>query len=153
MLPTPQKFMLTAGTGEGKTSLTAFDAALFDAGVGNLNLVRVSSILPPKTHFYEKIEISPGSLVPTAYGSITSKNPGEIISVAVAVGIPEIDTYGVIMEYSGKFSQEEIEKRIRNMVVEAFKMRDLPLKEIKVCAVEHKVICCGSAFAGVVLWY
>jgi arginine decarboxylase len=153
MLPTPKKFMLTAGTGEGETRLTAFDAALLDAGIGNLNLIKVSSILPPKIQFHEKLEIPPGSLAPTAYGSITSKNSGEIIAVAVAVGIPSIDTYGVIMEYSGKFSQEEIEKRIRNMVIEAFKMRNLPLEEIKVCAVEHKVIHCGSAFAGVVFWY
>ncbi len=137
MLPTPQKFMLTAGTGEGKTRLTAFDAALLDAGIGNLNLIKVSSILPPKTHFYEKIQIPPGSLVPVTYGSITSKNPGEIIAVAVAVGIPNIDTYGVIMEHSGKFTQEEIEKRIRSMVIEAFKMRSLPYKG-------NKSLCCGT---------
>ncbi|NMB16013.1 MAG: pyruvoyl-dependent arginine decarboxylase, partial [Firmicutes bacterium] len=47
MLPTPEKFTLVAGGSEGPTGLNAFDNALLAAGLGNLNLVRVSSILPP----------------------------------------------------------------------------------------------------------
>jgi len=42
-----------------------------------------------------------GSLVPTAYASITSDIPGEIIASAVAVALPEKPDYpGLIMEYS-----------------------------------------------------
>ncbi|HBG22160.1 MAG TPA: pyruvoyl-dependent arginine decarboxylase, partial [Peptococcaceae bacterium] len=41
MLPVPSKFNLVTGSGEGATPLNAFDAALLDAGIGNLNLVRV----------------------------------------------------------------------------------------------------------------
>lgn len=39
---------VTATTGEGPTSLAAFDAALESAGVANYNLVRLSSVIPPK---------------------------------------------------------------------------------------------------------
>ena len=51
MLATPCKFTLVAGNGEGGTPLNAFDAALIEAGIGNLNLLRVSSILPPSAQF------------------------------------------------------------------------------------------------------
>lgn len=44
---------ITCGTGEGQTKLSAFDAALFDAGIANYNLIKLSSVIPPKS----KIEI------------------------------------------------------------------------------------------------
>lgn len=153
MLPTPKKFTLVAGSGEGATTLNAFDAALLASGLGNLNLLKVSSILPPLAEYIEKLEIPFGSLVPTAYGSICSQKPGAIISAAVAVGIPAGDTFGVIMETSDCCSKTEIEKRITDMVVEAFAVRNLEFQEIRVYAVEHEVKTCGAAFAGVALWY
>lgn len=153
MLPTPKKFTLASGVGEGKTSLTAFDAALLNSGLGNLNLLKISSILPPRAILEENLYIPPGSLVPTAYGYITSEKKGATIAAAVAVGIPKEDTFGVIMECSGFTSKVEIEGKITNMVKEAFEIRRMELLEIKVKAIEHKVISCGSAFAGLALWY
>ena len=142
------------GFGEGNTTLTAFDAALLNSGLGNLNLLKVSSILPPHAEFTPGLIIPPGSLVPTAYGAICSQQPGERIAAAVAVGIPkEADSYGVIMECSGCCAREELEQRIRKMVIEAFQKRDLALKEIQVSAVDHRVNECGCAFAGLPLWY
>lgn len=38
--------ILTSGKGYGKTPLSAFDAALQDAGVYNYNLIKLSSIIP-----------------------------------------------------------------------------------------------------------
>ena len=46
MLPTPKKFKIVAAAAEGHNNLTAFDNALLAAGIGNVNLVRISSILP-----------------------------------------------------------------------------------------------------------
>lgn len=40
---------LTKGTGDGPTTLAAFDSALFDAGIANYNLLRLSSVIPPGT--------------------------------------------------------------------------------------------------------
>ena len=53
ILPLPKQYFIVAGKGEGFTPLNAFDAALGDAGVGDLNLVKVSSIVPP---FCERTE-------------------------------------------------------------------------------------------------
>jgi arginine decarboxylase len=38
---------LTKGTGEGPTTLAAFDSALNDAGIANFNLLKLSSVIPP----------------------------------------------------------------------------------------------------------
>ena len=43
------KIIITQGTGNGKTGLAAFDAALFDAGIANYNLIKLSSVIPAGT--------------------------------------------------------------------------------------------------------
>ncbi|MDI3546572.1 MAG: arginine decarboxylase [Halanaerobiales bacterium] len=152
MLPRPTKYSLVSGVGDCKYKLNAFDMALLDAGVGNLNLLKVSSILPPQAERVEKLVIPPGTLTPVAYGTISSDVKGELIAASVAIGLSE-DTYGVIMEFSGKCSKEEAEEKVCEMVKEAFKIRDLPLVGLVSEAIEHRVEECGCAFAGVVLWY
>jgi arginine decarboxylase len=37
---------ITSGTGEAKTELAAFDAALCDAGIGGYNIICMSSVIP-----------------------------------------------------------------------------------------------------------
>lgn len=152
MLPTPTKYFITSGSAEGNTELTAFDGALLKAGVGNINLMKVSSILPPQAQFTPDLKLPFGSLVPTAYGSIISTEPDEIIAAAVAVGISQ-DSFGIIMELTGKFSKREAEEKIRAMVKESFELRGMPLKETKVSVVEHRVRNIGCALAAAPLWY
>lgn len=152
MLPTPTKYALVAGKGDGRTILTAFDAALLDAGAGNLNLLRVSSILPPNCQLVPELRIPPGSLVPVAYGTISSAKPGDTIAAAIGVGISE-DTYGVIMEFEGFCTKEEAEETVANMVREGFANRHLPLVNLKVKGIEHQVEEVGSVFAAAVMWY
>jgi len=152
VLPIPCKFTLVAGRGEGDTPLNAFDAALLDAGVGNLNLLRVSSILPPGAVYHTGLAIPPGALVPTAYGYLTSSEPGSVIAAAIGVGF-SLDTYGVIMEFEGFCRKEEAEARVTAMVEQGFKKRNLCLHEVFVRAVEHQVELNGSVFAAAVFWY
>src|SRR5262249_17098555 len=47
------KAATTSGSAEGTTELNAFDNALLAAGIGNINLVKVSSILPPNTEIVD----------------------------------------------------------------------------------------------------
>jgi arginine decarboxylase len=152
LLPTPSKFTLVAGAGEGLTPLNAFDRALLAANAGNVNLLKVSSILPPGATFMDEILIPPGSLVPVAYGAFTSTTPGDVITAIVGVGIPK-EGFGVIMEHSGRFSRQEGEELMNRMVNEAFNMRGVDLYKYMVKSVEHRVIKTGAVFAGLVLWY
>ncbi len=151
--PLPTRYFLTAGAGEASTELNAFDAALLDAGVGDTNLIKMSSILPPGATLAEKHPLVRGSFVPLAYGDRTSDIPGQIISAAVAVGIPEDPLEsGLIMECSRLGGPEECEKAARNMVIEGMEtVRNRKIKEIKSISATIKVSRIGAVFAAVVL--
>ena len=113
---TPTKYFMVCGKAEGYKPLNAFDGALLNAGIGNTNLVRMSSIIPPGCREIEPVKLPFGALVPVAYASHTSETPGEVISAAVAVAIPEDESYpGLIMEYSDAAPKEEVEEVVRRM--------------------------------------
>jgi len=153
LIDIPTKFFLVKGKGEGSTFLNAFDAALLDSGVGNTNLVKVSSILPPFCEEVSQISIPEGSLVPVAYAYLVSDKVGEIISAAVAVGIPkERSKAGLIMEVSGKERKEEVEKKAIEMIKEGMEKRKIKEYKIISLSIEHRVQQIGAVFAGVVLW-
>lgn len=151
---TPTKYFLVAGSAEGYTELNAFDGALMDAGVGNTNLVKMSSIVPPNCEHIEPISLPYGALVPIAYASIASDLRGEVIAAAVAAAFP-VDTNkpGLIMEYSSHGRKDDIEKIVRRMAKKGMRMRGEEIAEIKSISVEHRVKKIGNAFAAVVLWY
>jgi arginine decarboxylase len=150
---TPTLYLLASGASEGYTPLNAFDGALLQAGIGNTNIVRMSSILPPRCQEVSTIDLPLGALVPAAYASITSDVPGEVISAGVAVAFPEDENLnGLIMEYSGRGKRHQIEEIVRNMAVEGMMLRGWEIKELKSIAMEHEVTNTGAALAAVVLW-
>ena len=48
IIKTPTHYFLVSGASEGFTSLNAFDGALLSAGIGDTNIVKMSSIVPPR---------------------------------------------------------------------------------------------------------
>lgn len=154
MFETPDIYTLASGSSEGTSKLGAFDNAILKAGVGNTNLIKLSSILPPNSTYMDKIVYSRGVLVPIAYGSITSDKKGETIAASVAIAISVEEGFGVIMEYSGITSAKQAEERVRKMAEDAMIHRNIKIKEIKSISIESTVserpIC---AFAAVPMWY
>lgn len=156
MVQTPNSYCLVKGAAEGRTKLNAFDKALLEAGVGDTNLMRMSSILPPAADeiCVNELTLPKGGLIPLAYATIDGTTPGRLISAAIAVGIPEDDSEpGVIMEFEDHAPLDNVESIVRQMVVDAFEYRNRKLKEIKSIGIEHKVERCGAVFAAAVLWY
>jgi arginine decarboxylase len=150
---TPDAYFFAQGVSEGYMPLNAFDGALLASGVGNTNLVKMSSIIPPGARLIEPAKIPYGALVPVAYASITSGIKGQTISAAVAAAIPEDSSMpGLIMEYSATGSAEEVEQICRDMAVHGLGMRDLEVGRLESTAVSHQVEKVGAAFAAVVLW-
>lgn len=142
----------TAGNAEGSTPLNAFDNALLTAGIGNINLVRVSSILPPGVEVVALPRIKPGAIVPTAFASMTSEVPGEVVAAAVGWARPvDPAKNGVIMEFHDKATRDEAERMIVQMLEEAFRVRGEPIRDMRVFAVEHRVERTGCALAAVTL--
>lgn len=60
MEPEGLTIYVSTGTGSARTPLAAFDAALTAAGVGDFNLVRLSSVVPPGSRIVEVDRLDPG---------------------------------------------------------------------------------------------
>ena len=100
--------------------------ALLAAGLGNVNLIKVSSIVPPAVTFIERPKLKPGALIPTAYAAMTSETPGERVAAAVGYAVPDDPAKnGVIMEFHGVASRAEAEARRRR--TRALLRRDTPI--------------------------
>lgn len=150
----PNKFFLVSGHAEDITPLNAFDSALIDAGVGNTNLIKMSSILPPNSQKIKAVKLPLGSLVPLAYASKVSSVVDEVISAGVACAVPmDKNKNGLIMEYSAAGHKEEIEKIVRHMVEKGMKNRGYKIKKIYSISIQHTVQKIGAVFAAVVLWW
>lgn len=148
------RYTLVSGTGSGSTALNAFDNALYNAGVGNYNLIKVSSILPPMSMEEKSVGGEAGGILPIAYGSKVNHEKGTQIIAAVAVGIPQNqEEIGVIMEYSGFENEGQAEFIVKEMVREAMCNRNIKIEDIKCitssCSVNSNFCC---AFAGIALW-
>ena len=146
------KVAATTGNAEGSTPLNAFDNALLAAGIGNVNLVKVSSIFPPAAEVVSLPRIKPGAIVPSAYAAMTSEVPGEVVAAAVGWALPDDPVKnGIIMEFHDKATREEAERMIVQMLQEAFRTRGWRIAQMKVAAVEHRVERTGCALAAVTL--
>ena len=150
---TPTQYFFVSGASDGFTPLNAFDGALLQAGIGNTNIVKMSSIVPPHCQRISPVALPPGAIVPAAYACITSDIPGEIISASVAIALPEDENQnGLIMEYSAKGERLKIEEIVRNMAVEGMKLRGWKIKELKSIGIEYRIKKIGAALAAVILW-
>lgn len=147
----PKAISVVAGSGEGLTELTAFDRALMDAGIANMNFIRVTSILPAGVPVVPVRPFVPGTLTPAVYAKITSQTPGERIVAAIGVGISH-GAFGVIMEHTHVGSADAAETAVREMVEEAMACRELRLANIIVARKAHVVRRTGCAVAAVVFW-
>ncbi|MEW6351256.1 MAG: arginine decarboxylase, pyruvoyl-dependent [Thermodesulfobacteriota bacterium] len=147
------RFFLTSGCSEASTPLNAFDGALLAAGIGDTNLIRLSSILPPSAKEIARTVLPKGSFVPVAYGEMACSEPGTTISASVAVGIPEDDqAAGLIMECAREGEPAVCEELCRKMVREGMEtIRGLRIREIKSVSASLTVKRVGAVFAAVVL--
>ena len=150
-----EHFYIGAGVGCGKTCLTSFDEALMRAGVGNYNLLRVSSILPAGCIEVKRVSLTEGNPLYIAYASITSNIPNDYIAAAISVGIPDDDTkVGVIMEFSAHCRKKDAITAAEAMVLEAMGKRKSRVKQIltQACETISNGECYSTAFSGIAMW-
>lgn len=147
----PRSVSVAAGAGEGPTDLNAFDHALMDAGIANLNFLRVTSVFPMGAKVVPMRSFTPGLLMPAVYARISRHTPGEYIAAAVGVGIGE-EGYGVIMEHSHAGTAANAEQVVRRMVEEAMAVRKLHTKDIIIACKDHVVQRMGCVVAAVLFW-
>ena len=93
------KIAIVSGKDEGPTKLNAFDNALTDAGIGDVNLIKVSSMLAGNAEIETLPKLKAGSMVNCVLSEITSDNPGDEITAVIAVAIG--DKLGCVVETTG----------------------------------------------------
>jgi pyruvoyl-dependent arginine decarboxylase len=148
---TPNRYFLVRGASEGASPLIALDAALLAAGIGNINIVKLSSILPAGANLIKHPKLHDGTFVGVAYATFSSQKSGATIAAAVAIGHPtKKDHVSVIREYAGEVDQHIAETNARSLAQSALIARGLEVDHIDTIAVQHRVGECGCVLAGVV---
>lgn len=109
------KIYLCTGRGEGPTPLAAFDAALLDAGIGNHNLIYLSSVIPPDSEIVrQKYNQKPREYGHRMYAVLSQQRVEELGQEAWAglgwVQNPK-DNRGLFVELHGH-SALEVERSI-----------------------------------------
>lgn len=123
------KIAIVSGKDEGPTKLNAFDNALSDAGIGDVNLIKVSSMLSANTEITDLPPLKPGSMVNCVLSEITSDNPGDEITAVVAVAIG--DELGCVVETKGiNKKEDELIDEARFMVTYMMEKRGVEIKEL-----------------------
>jgi len=109
----PSRFFLTKGKGQHKEKLASFEDALRTAGIAPFNLVKTSSIIPPRCRLIPKEEglklLKPGQIVFLVMSESATDEAHRQISSSVGVAIPnDPDRYGYLSEHHG-YGQNEKE--------------------------------------------
>ncbi len=140
---------ITSGKAEGSTKLNAFDNALLNAGIGNVNLIKVSSIIPPGTMVVELPPLEIGSMVNCVLSHAVSDRRKDLISAAIAVAFSE--DMGCVVENAGINKDPwQIREESIYMVEEMMKRRDREIKDLIVEEINHRVEKCGAVVAALV---
>ena len=88
----PTRVFFTKGRGTHKDYLTSFELALRDADIADLNLVSVSSILPPRCKIVSRQEerryLQPGQIVFTIMARSATNEPNRLIAASIGLARP-----------------------------------------------------------------
>lgn len=90
------------GSGSARTSLAAFDAALMEAGVANLNLITLSSVIPPSStirHTNEVYDARHGDRLYCVLSSMSTEHPGETVWAGLGWVVDEETGKGLFVEH------------------------------------------------------
>src|SRR5512142_188438 len=106
-----KRVFLTKGVGRHREKLTSFEMALRDAGIADQNLVRVSSIFPPRCRIIPRKEgvkkLASGAVTFVVMSENATNEPHRLIAASVGVAIPKNSaTYGYLSEHHS-FGQTE----------------------------------------------
>jgi len=125
------EIQLVKGVGEGSTKLSAFHAALMDAGVGRLNLIQLSSVVPRET---EIKDIGKLSMPDKEHGyfqyAVYSKQVSapKVVSCAGIGWIQYPDNRGYFVEHHGN-SEKDVKQLIKTSLTDMLdKDKDLMAK-------------------------
>jgi arginine decarboxylase len=130
LVPIPTRFFVTSGKGINKVSdLNAFDLALLQAGIGEQNLVSVSSVLPIGIRQIERLPIARGAITHTVLARMGG-GEGEVISAGIAYGFRTDSQGGYVAEGHLHGTQKSLKEFLRWRMEEIAHFRGVELRRI-----------------------
>ena len=148
------KLYLASAIGRGSTELGAFDAALFRAGVANLNLVRLSSVIPPGSDIVQ-VERCPfertgrwGDRLYAVYADQRTTTPGEQVWAGVGWCQDRENGRGLFVEHHGD-REQPVRDQITASLTDLQAIRGLDLGPIHKCVVG--AMCVGTPTCALVI--
>ena len=143
------KVSITSGKAEGPTKLNAFDNALLNAGIGDVNLIKVSSIIPTGAELVELPSLPAGKMVNTVLSYVSSDQPGDQLCAVIAVAIS--DELGCVVEHSGINRESElIKQEAEDMARCMMQVRGLKTRDLMIKCQSHQVSDQGAAITALV---
>ncbi|NWG12788.1 MAG: arginine decarboxylase, pyruvoyl-dependent [Acidobacteria bacterium] len=102
----PTRLFFTRGVGKHREELASFEMALRAAGIAQFNLVKVSSIFPPKCKIITKRAglalLKPGQIVHCVMAQAATNEPRRLVASAIGIAIPrDPEQFGYLSEFHG----------------------------------------------------
>lgn len=131
LVQTPERYFVCSGSATSPVSdLNAFDQALLSAGVGEQNIVPVSSVLPVGIEEVEPEEIPRGAITHCVLAQQRGTE-GETISSGIAYAFRGDGEGGYVAEGHGNMDRESLAEILEWKMNEIAGHRDVDLKEIR----------------------
>lgn len=130
LVPIPTRFFVTSGKGINKVSeLNAFDLALLQAGIGEQNLVSVSSVLPNGVRQVDRERLSRGAITHAVLAR-QGGGEGEVISAGISYGFRTDGQGGYVAEGHLNGTQKALKEFLKWRMEEIAHFRGVELKRI-----------------------
>lgn len=108
----PRQVFFTKGVGKHRNKLQSFELALRHAGIEKCNLVRVSSILPPRCKIVSKSQgiakLAAGQVTAVVLAEASTNEPSRLVGAGIGLAVPaDKSQYGYISEHHGYGMREK----------------------------------------------
>jgi len=146
----PSRFFVTHSSAVSRTSdLNAFDKALIKAGIGEQNLVSVSSVIPVGAEKVEPCEMSMGAITHCVLAQMRGTE-GETIAAGIAYAYRKDGKGGYVAEGHIHGSAESLREILSWKMDEMARIRNVEFEEIRYATEDLKIPmdhygCCVAA--------
>lgn len=127
----PSKFFITHSSAVSPVSdLNAFDRALISAGIGEQNLVSVSSVIPKGARLVERCEMPMGAVTHCVLAQMRGTE-GETIAAGIAYAYRKDGKGGYVAEGHIHGSAESLKEILKWKMHEMARIREVEFEEIQ----------------------
>ncbi len=100
----PKEMFLVKGVGKERERLASFEMALRDAGIAEFNLVKVTSIFPPRCKVISPEKgakkLKAGQILYVVLAESSTNEPNRLIAASIGLAVPkDVEQYGYLSEH------------------------------------------------------